>query len=102
MFVLQVTLTSLIHKMAKKTPAGQTIYRILSSHIYGGLQIYLDIDADEQRGNGGCICVYSLFSECHGYIVGMAALITTHDVGRHGVGSGARMQCRVPLPRLGP
>ena len=36
MLVLQVPPTSLLNKMAKKATAGQTLYRTLSLHIYGG------------------------------------------------------------------
>ena len=44
MFILQVPPTSFIHKWQHKTTTGQTLYRTLSLHIYGGGNIYLDRD----------------------------------------------------------
>ena len=41
---MQVPPTLLIHKMAKKNTAGQTYYRTLFLHIYGGGYIYLERD----------------------------------------------------------
>ena len=51
MFILQVPPTSIIHKMKKekkKTFSGQTLYRTLCLHIYGGGNIYIDRDMEKQ------------------------------------------------------
>ena len=47
MFILQVPQTSLIHKMATKDHCRETLYRILSLHIYGGGNIYLEKDMEK-------------------------------------------------------
>ena len=36
-------------KLQQKTPAGQTIYRTLSLHIFGGGKVYLDSDIEKTR-----------------------------------------------------
>ena len=36
-------------KLQQKTPAGQTIYRTFSLHIYGGGKVDLDSDTKNQK-----------------------------------------------------
>ena len=73
MFILQVTPTSLIHKMAttkKTSTAGKTLYRTLSLHIYSGGNIYLDRDMRNdmaaERGN------MAILKECNVFEYGSA------------------------------
>ena len=60
MFILQVPPTSLIHKMTKKTSAGQILYRTLGLHFYGGGNIHIDRDIKKEalltflRGQDAC------------------------------------------------
>ena len=51
MFILQVPPTSLIHKVAKKTTARQTLYGTISLHINGGGKIYFNRDMEKKPGS---------------------------------------------------
>ena len=41
MFVSEVTLSSIFHKITKKITVGQTLYVTVSLHIYGGGNRYM-------------------------------------------------------------